>query len=158
MINPNSSILSFVSPAVVKTTILEFECTVTDGELSSSDSVMITVNNILNLDIVADAGDDIIVNENRSISLDGSGSYDPEKQLLKYSWVQLSGESVSLNNVSSITPSFTSPTVKNGEVKVLEFELTVSDDNGRVDSDTVVITVDPINAPPEATATAKQIS
>ena len=158
MINPNSSILSFVSPAVVKTTILEFECTVTDGELSSSDSVMVTVNNILNLDIVADAGDDRIVNENRSLSLDGSGSYDPEKQPLKYSWVQLSGESVSLNNVSSITPSFTSPTVKNGEIKVLEFELTVSDDNGRVDFDTVIITVDPINAPPEATATAKQIS
>ena len=158
MINPNSAMLSFVAPGVVKTTILEFECTVTDGELSSSDSVMVTINNLLNLDIVADAGDDRIVNENRSISLDGSGSYDPENQPLKYSWAQLSGESVSLNNVNSVTPSFTSPTVKNGEIKVLEFELTVSDDNGRVDSDTVVITVDPINAPPEATATAKQIS
>jgi len=158
MINPNSSMLSFVAPGVLKTTTLEFKCTVTDGVLSSSDSVMINVNNVLNLDIVADAGDDRIVNENRSISLDGSGSYDPEKQPLKYSWVQLSGDSISLNNVNSITPSFTSPTVKNGEIKVLEFELTVSDDNGRVDSDTVVITVDPINAPPEATATAKQIS
>jgi hypothetical protein len=140
IINPNSAMLSFVSP------------------LSSSDSVMVTINNLLNLDIVADAGDDRIVNENRSISLDGSGSYDPENQPLKYSWTQLSGESVSLDNVNSITPNFTSPTVKNGEIKVLEFELTVSDDNERVDSDTVVITVDPINAPPEATATAKQIS
>ncbi|MDH3766728.1 MAG: Ig-like domain-containing protein, partial [Nitrosopumilus sp.] len=156
--NPNSSTLSFVAPSVVKTSVLEFECTVTDGTLSSSDTVNVTVHNTLTLDIVADAGDDRIVDENQTLSLDGSGSHDPENQPLNYSWVQLSGESVSLSNTSSITPSFTSPSVANGEIKVLTFELTVSDDNNRSDSDTVTITVDPINAPPQATATAKQIS
>ena len=156
--NPNSSTLSFVAPSVVKTSVLEFECTVTDGTLSSSDTVNVTVHNTLTLDIVADAGDDRIVDENQTLSLDGSGSHDPENQPLNYSWVQLSGESVSLSSTSSITPSFTSPSVANGEIKVLTFELTVSDDNNRSDSDTVTITVDPINAPPQATATAKQIS
>ncbi|MGI9566564.1 MAG: PKD domain-containing protein [Nitrosopumilus sp.] len=157
MINPNSSILTFVAPGVVETTTLEFECTVTDGQLSSSDSVMVTINNLLNLDIVADAGDDRIVNENRTITLDGSRSYDPENQPLKYSWIQLDGESVSLNDANSVTPTFTSPGVQNGEIKVLTFELTVFDDNDRSDYDTVTITVDPINAPPEAAVTAKQL-
>ena len=139
LINANSSTLSFVSPTVVQTTILVFECTVTDGEFSHSDTVNVTVYNTLTLDIVADAGNDRIVNENQSISLDGSASYDPENQPLTYSWLQTSGESVSLNDTSSITPSFTSPTVENGEIKVLTFELTVSDDNGRSDSDVVTI-------------------
>ncbi len=156
--NPNNSILSFVTPTVVKTTILDFECTVTDGALSNSDTVNVTVYNTLTLDIIADAGDDRIINENKFISLDGSASYDPENQPLKYSWTQLSGESVSLDNTNNITPNFTSPFVENGEIKILTFELTVSDNNGRVDSDTVTITVDPINAPPEATVTARQIS
>ena len=156
--NPNNPVLTFVSPSVVKTTVLEFNCTVTDGTLSSSDSVSVTVLNTLTLDIVADAGDDRIVDENRTISLDGSGSHDPENQPLTYTWTQLSGESVSLSNVNSITPSFTSPTVVNGQIKILTFELVVSDDNGRSDSDTVTITVDPINAPPEATATAIQLT
>jgi hypothetical protein len=156
--NSNNSILSFVTPTVVKTTILDFECTVTDGSLSNSDTVNVTVYNTLTLDIIADAGDDRIINENKFISLDGSASYDPENQPLKYSWTQLSGESVSLDNTNNITPNFTSPFVENGEIKILTFELTVFDNNGRVDSDTVTITVDPINAPPEATVTARQIS
>ena len=156
--NPNNSILSFVTPTVVKTTILEFECTVTDGALSNSDTVNVTVYNTLTLDIMADAGDDRIINENKFISLDGSASYDPENQPLKYSWTQLYGESVSLDNIHNITPNFTSPFVENGEIKILTFELIVSDNNGRVDFDTVTIMVDPINAPPEATVTARQIS
>ena len=158
MINPNSSELSFTSPTVLETTVLEFECTVTDSKLSSTDSVKVTVNNVLNLDIVADAGDDRIVDEDKIITLDGSRSYDPENQPLNYSWVQLTGETIQLSDPTSVTPTFTSPIVKNGEIKVLTFELTVSDNNGRSASDTVTITVDPINAPPEATVTARQIS
>ncbi|MGH1566108.1 MAG: REJ domain-containing protein [Nitrosopumilus sp.] len=70
----------------MKTSVLEFECTVTDGTLSSSDTVNISVHNTLTLDIVADAGDDKIVDENQTLSLDGSGSHDPENQPLNYSW------------------------------------------------------------------------
>ena len=154
----NTPMLHITAPSVVKTTGLEFECTVTDGSISASDTVGVSVMNTLTLDIVADAGDDRIVNENKSISLDGSGSHDPENQVLTYTWSQLSGETVSLSNVNSITPSFMSPAVANGEIKVLEFKLTVSDDNERMDSDTVIITVDPVNAPPEATVTARQLS
>jgi hypothetical protein len=58
--------------------------------------------------------------------------------------------------MSSVTPSFTSPTVANGEVKVLVFELKAFDNNNREGVDTVTITVDPVNAPPTAKASAKQ--
>ena len=99
---------------------------------------------------------DKIVNENLRVSLDGSGSHDPENQTLSFKWTQLSGESVKLSSTSSMNPSFTSPTVNNNEIKVLTFELKVFDENQRSSVDTVVITVDPVNSPPEASASAKQ--
>lgn len=156
----------FADPARGKTTVqtpnvitdadVVLTCTVSDGTLSGSDNLTLTVRNTLNQDIVADAGDDAIVNENISISLDGSGSHDPEKQSLTFSWTQISGETVTLSSKSSVAPMFTSPAVANNEIKVLVFELKVSDDNGRQAIDTVKVTVDPINSVPEASASAKQ--
>ena len=155
--NTNSPTISFLAPSVVDLSTLEFECTVSDGHLSSSDSVKVSVFNILSGNIIADAGDDRIVNENRLLSLNGSGSYDEENQSLTYSWTQTSGESVDLSDTSATNPTFKSPSVVNGQIKVLLFELTVFDDNGRSDKDTVTITVDPVNAPPEVTVKAKQL-
>ena len=143
-------------PAVITNEIITMTCTAFDGQLSSSDSMKINVANLLNLPIVADAGVDQIVNEHIKVSLDGSMSNDPEGQELSYMWTQTSGESVVLSSASSVTPSFTSPTVANGQIKVLVFELKVFDDNGRESVDTVTITVDPVNAPPQASASAKQ--
>lgn len=152
----NNAIASFIAPAVVKDTKITLTCTVSDGRYFSSDSMTVTVVNTLNLDIVADAGQDRIVNENVKISLDGSASYDPENQSISYQWTQVSGEKVTLSSATTAKPSFTSPTVANGEIKVLTFELKVFDNNGRSAVDTVTITVDPINSPPEATASARQ--
>ena len=143
-------------PNVVRDSTMVFTCTVTDGTHSASDSVNVLVKNVLSADIVADAGPDKIVNENVRVSLDGSGSHDPENQKLAFKWKQLSGESVKLSSASITNPSFTSPTVNNNEIKVLTFELKVFDDNERSSVDTVVITVDPVNSPPEASASAKQ--
>ena len=154
--NPVGPSTTFVAPEVTGPETLVFECTVSDGDFSISDTVTITVRNALVLEIVADAGVDRIVDEEATISLDGSKSFDPESQPLHYSWTQISGESVTLSSSTSIKPSFTSPLVANNQIKVLEFELRVYDDNGREDTDGVIITVDPINAIPEAVATAKQ--
>ena len=155
--NTSSPSISFLAPSVVDLSTLEFECTVSDGNLSSTDSVKVSVFNILSGNIIANAGDDRIVNENRSLSLNGSGSYDEENQSLSYSWTQTSGESVDLSDTSATNPTFKSPSVVNGQIKVLVFELTVFDDNGRSDKDIVTITVDPVNAPPEVTVKAKQL-
>jgi len=153
---PASPMTSVMAPSVVRDSTITMTCTVSDGKLSSSDSMTITVKNTLNLDIVANAGNDRIVNENVKISLDGSKSFDPENQKLSYMWTQISGEKVALSSDTITKPSFTSPIVANNQVKILTFELRVYDDNGREATDTVTITVDPINAPPEASASARQ--
>ena len=148
--------VSIKSPSVVSDETFTMTCAVSDGELTSTDSMNLTVRNTLSLDIIANAGPDRIVNEKVKVNLDGTKSYDPENQSISYEWTQISGETVTLSSTTSVTPSFTSPTVANGEIKVLTFELRVYDDNGREAVDTVVITVDPINAPPEAFASAIQ--
>lgn len=151
----NSKVL-IKSPNTVSDKTFKMTCTVSDGEFSSSDSMNLTVRNTLSLDIIADAGIDRIVNENVKINLDGTNSNDPENQNISYKWTQVSGENVKLSSATSVTPSFTSPIVANGEIKVLTFELMVYDDNGRDAVDTVTITVDPINSPPEASVSARQ--
>ena len=157
VIEQNTSAQTLVIiPNVVSDLTMTFTCTVDDGTFSSSDSMDILIKNTLSLDIVADAGIDRIVNENVKVSLDGSESHDPENQKLSYEWTQVSGEIVNLSSTSSVNPSFTSPIVNNNEIKVLTFDLKVFDDNDRESVDSVVITVDPVNSPPEAFASARQ--
>ena len=152
----DSAKVSIKSPSVVSDETFTMTCTVSDGKLTSTDSMNLTVRNTLSLDIIANAGMDRIVNEKVKVNLDGTKSSDPENQKISYEWTQISGETVTLSSTTSVTPSFTSPIVANGEIKVLTFELRVYDNNGREAVDTVVITVDPINAPPEAFASAIQ--
>ncbi len=151
--NPGTT---FTAPSVVNSKQIELTCSVSDGVFTASDSLTVTVQNTLSLPIVANAGPDQIVNEGVKINLDGSNSFDPENQSLSYMWTQTSGESVVIDSSSNVKTSFKSPIVANGEIKVLVFELRVYDDNGREAFDTVVITVDPVNAPPTATASAIQ--
>ena len=113
---------------------------------------LVAVGSISNPLVHAESVD---VDENKMVTLVGEG-YDADNEDLIFQWTQISGEPVNLSSISSTTPSFTSPTVANGEIKVLVFELKVYDDNGRQAVDTVKITVDPINSTPEATASAKQ--
>ena len=154
--NPSSPGTTFTAPSVVNSKQVELTCSVFDGTFTVSDSLTVTVENTLSLPIVANAGPDQIVNENVKVNLDGSNSFDPENQLLHYMWTQTSGESMVIDSATNEKASFRSPTVANNEIKVLVFELRVYDDNGREAFDTVVITVDPVNAPPTAEASAIQ--
>lgn len=89
---------------------------------------------------VAKAGNDQMVVSGAAtpVVLDGSGSTDPDADVLQYHWQQLSGPAVSLQNAASASASFAAPTVT--VEQVLAFELTVSD--GQLsDTDTVLVTV-----------------
>ncbi len=154
--NGTHASITFTSPSVVNDKQVVLTCSVSDGTFTVSDSLTVTIQNTLSLPIIANAGPDQIVNEKVKVNLDGSNSFDPENQTLSYMWTQTSGESVIINSASSEKVSFMSPTVANNEIKVLVFELRVYDDNGREAFDTVVITVDPVNAPPTAEASAIQ--
>lgn len=154
--DPTNPGTTFTAPSVVSDKDIVLTCSVSDGTFTVSDHLTVTVKNTLSAPIVANAGPDQIVNEEVKITLDGSQSFDPEKQTLHYMWTQTSGEDVIIDSSSNVKATFTSPIVANGEVKVLVFELRVYDDNGREAFDTVVITVDPVNAPPTVNASAEQ--
>ncbi len=86
---------------------------------------------------VANAGPDQSVAPSALVTLDGSGSSDPNGDSFTYSWVQLSGETVLLDNSSAASPTFTAP-VTTG---TLTFQLTVTDTGTLSSSDTVSIIV-----------------
>ncbi|HJS16559.1 MAG TPA: S8 family serine peptidase [Rheinheimera sp.] len=89
----------------------------------------------------ANAGIDQSVNENTTVTLSGSGT-DADGTISKYSWVQTSGTTVTLDDASKTSPVFTAPDVS--EQTALVFELTVTDNDGATATDTVSVVVLPI--------------
>ena len=89
-------------------------------------------------DAVAVAGDDLIVSVGEDITLDGTGSSDPDDQGLGYTWTQTYGPDVTEGDgaLTGGQPSFTAP----DDVSTLVFDLTV-DDGAESDADTVKIQV-----------------
>lgn len=71
------------------------------------------------------------------VTLNGSGSNDPDNKDLTYLWEQISGENVTLNNPTTIQPTFFAP-VNLGN---LFFRLTVTNSSGLADSDQMFVKV-----------------
>jgi hypothetical protein len=102
----------------------------------------------------ADAGDSRDVTEGSLVTLDGSGSFDPNNDIRKYLWEQTGGPAITLSSAAAVSPTFTAPAVLASEgPTTLTFRLTVEDVLGETDTDTVTITVvDSGNDPPTADA------
>lgn len=141
---------TFTAPSVTSATLLTFTLTVSDGAATAQDTVTVTVNNTVNEAPVANAGPDQNVNEAVLVTLNGSGSSDPNGSAITYSWLQLTGPAVTLSSSVAAQPTFTSPSVT--AATSLSFRLTVSD--GALSAqDTVVIAVaNNVNEPPVANA------
>lgn len=58
---------------------------------------------------VADAGADLDVDPEAQVTLDGSGSSDPDGEALTFAWNAPSGAVVTLAGVDTAAPSFTAP-------------------------------------------------
>jgi pimeloyl-ACP methyl ester carboxylesterase len=89
-----------------------------------------------NLEPIADAGDALVVEEGKFARLDGSGSFDIDGDIVSYLWTQAAGEEVSIIGPDDDDPLVKAPLL----AQTLAFELTVTDDNGGTNSDTVEVT------------------
>lgn len=98
--------------------------------------------NFNNLAPVANAGSDQEVSEDQAVTLDGSGSHDPDGNSLTYFWHQSEGDDIQviLSDPEAVNPSFMSPTGLSQNT-ALTFNLTVNDGQLNSLSDSVVITV-----------------
>jgi hypothetical protein len=88
---------------------------------------------------VANAGPDQTASVNNAVTLDGSGSYDPDtypRTSLIFEWSQVSGSNVTLSNNTAVKPTFT-PTVAG----TYQFSLRVYDGELQSNQDLVTITV-----------------
>lgn len=122
-----------------------FELTVSDGVFSDTDTVDIDITEPgSNQSPTADAGSDQQVNTGDTVSLNASGSLDPDGDALSYQWIQTGGPVVVFSDAESAQPTFTAPYTG----LTLIFELSISDGE-LTDLDTVDIYV---NRPPIADA------
>lgn len=137
--------------------VYNFKLVVTDNQgATAADTVRVTVLGP-NVPPVANAGaDQSIQLPTNSVTLNGSGSADPDGNITAYAWTKIAGPSqFNLSNANTVTA-----TAANLVAGVYKFRLLVTDNRGASNDDTVVITVSlpppPPNVPPTANAGADQ--
>jgi hypothetical protein len=148
---------TFTTPSVAgnKSTSLKFELTVTDfGGLRDTDTTVVNVTGD-NDPPTADAGPDQNVDEETTVTLNGSNSFDPDDGIASYQWKQIAGPSVILSNPETVIPTFFAPNVGTDGVS-FTFELVVTDVGGLQSSDTTIVNVIWLNDPPIANAGTDQ--
>ena len=123
-----------------------FTLTVTDNAgMTATDTVTITVVSDFAMP-VANAGDDLRVISGTVVRLDGSGSSpDFRKTIESWRWERTGGTggvSVILTGADSARPEFRADQLEPGTGDVNHvFTLTVTDEDGRIATDTVMVTV-----------------
>ena len=86
---------------------------------------------------LASAGADQVVLPGAGVTLNGSGSSDPDGALVRHTWTQVAGEPVDLIGANSAIATFTAP----ANSGTLTFQLEVEDDEEQTATDTVDVTV-----------------
>ena len=159
--SPAGSSVSIASPTAESTQVTldsegsyEFQLIVNDGiDDSLPDQVTITILPATpNTKPIANAGTDTQAEFSESVTLDGSGSFDPENDSLTYNWLLLDspeGSQSGFSDPQAVDSLFFGDTA--GDYTL---ELIVNDGSLNSDPDTVVITVgaDPQNLTPVALA------
>ena len=161
-----TKIWTITAPSVSSDTTFTFKLTVSDNNgLTATDSTNVLVRDVStsspslsssNNAPIANAGPDLEVNENMSISLSGSASSDPDiGDSLNYSWKQTAGNPVLdiSAGVDKEILTFTSPTVSVDTM--FTFELIVTDKYGIMDTDVTNVLVRDI---PSSSASNSTIS
>ncbi|MBP6025490.1 PKD domain-containing protein [Ferruginibacter sp.] len=134
--------------------VYRFELTVTDNNgATDTDTMQVTVNVAGNIAPTANAGaNQSITLPTNSVILSGSGT-DVDGTITAYTWTKITGPAT-----GTITNPTTAATSVTGLIAgVYRFELTVTDNNGATDTDTMQVTVNVAgNIAPTANAGADQ--
>ncbi len=135
--NANTASPVFTAPDVSVTEELELALTVTDDDGENTvDTMIITV--IANVSPTANAGIDLLVNEDSLVGLVGVGD-DIDGSIVSYLWEQISGTAGIIDDANSASTAFATPDIIANET--LELRLTVMDDKGDAATDTITINV-----------------
>ncbi len=136
---PNNTSPQYTFPIQVNTSIqikaISYESGLLPSIVSCGDY---TIGQIPNVPPIADAGPDLLVELNSIITLNGSGTYDPDGSPLELQeyWIQIGGPQVVISDEDETVANFT-PT-ENG---CYTFQIVVEDIYGAVDTDIVVVQV-----------------
>jgi hypothetical protein len=138
---------TFTAPEIfTDSALLTFELTVEDySGATDSDTVTVTVRDSGNDPPVADAGPDQTVIQRFVVTLDASGSSDPNgiDDIKSYLWQQTEGVGVTLSDETAIKPTFTAPEIYVADQpETLVFKLTVKDAGNETSEDYVTIVVE----------------
>lgn len=146
----NTETLVFTTPFVeINGNILEFLLTVTDSKGAASKATFTVPVTWANRPPVAEATATASVSAAGQVTLDGTGSSDPDDNIISYFWQQIEGQQAILADPNRPTATFTAPYVDTvGEV--LRFRLTVTDAQGESASTEVETMVNWVNRPPVA--------
>ncbi|MCC6746429.1 MAG: DNRLRE domain-containing protein [Deltaproteobacteria bacterium] len=145
---------TFSAPPVTAVTTLVFKLLVSDGSLSTSDTMSVTVNPpaLANNPPLASATGPASAQPGSTVTLDASASSDPDGDSLSFSWTQTAGPTVTLSGATAAKPAFAAPTVTADTT--LSFKVTVSDGRGGTATASVSVLAKPASANGAPTANA----
>jgi len=143
----NTATPTFTAPTAPGFVVLHLVVTDNAGATASDD---VTIGVFLQTPTAVIAPPATCARGGTTITLDGSGSFDPDGGIVSFAWTQVSGPAVVLTGASSAVASFTAPTAG-----TVVFQLKVTDGDGLSDTEQVSIAID---APPVAHATASAVA
>jgi hypothetical protein len=145
IIGADKGVANFKVPdSLIEDTTFEFTLTVTD-KYGETDTDTVSIEAKANSEPVADAGSNKEAVIHEQVTLDGTGSHDPDPngEIVSYEWEQSGGPAVSLQGSDQPIARFSAPFIE--EDSTFEFTLTVTDNENAQDTDEVEVEVE---APP----------
>ena len=153
--NPSAAICTFSAPSIKGGKMLVFNLAVTNQSgIVANSSCIVNVSATDNAPL-ANAGADQTVIPHTIVTLDGTGSSDPNGTIASYSWIQIQGPHVEIQNANAAQASFVAPDP--GPLGAsLVFRLRVFDQFGLKTRDQCTVNVVNADQPPVASAGSDQ--